>query len=315
VWSLPFPFYDGYRFGLPAIPDAVTDVDLVHAHTPFSLGLAGYRLARRADLPLVVSYHTPTSEYANYLAPDSLASGIASISTRYERWFLERADLVLAPSGATAAAIETDLLDSIPVLEHPNGVNVRQFQPTDATAFAERYDIPTDRPLVGYTGRHGYEKNLEAIVDAVADLDVTLVFGGEGPATTALEERAADRGVDTRFLGFLDRGDLPAFYSALDVFAFPSPVETQGIVALEANACGTPVVAVDEGALAETVVEGETGYHFEHGDIEDFAATIERALDENASLRETCLATRDAISLEKSLEGLERAYETVLNGT
>lgn len=315
VWSLPFPFYDGYRLGLPSIPDAVTDVDLVHAHTPFSLGLAGYRLARRGNLPLVVSYHTPTSEYASYLAPDSVASGIAAISARYERWFLSRADLVLAPSGATASAIEATLPESVPVREHPNGVNVRQFHPTDATAFAERHDLPTERPLVGYTGRHGYEKNLGAIVDAAADLEVTLVFGGDGPATTDLEQRAAERGVDTRFLGFLDRAELPAFYSALDVFAFPSPVETQGIVALEANACGTPVVAVDEGALAETVVDGETGYHFEHGNIEDFAATIERALDENDSLRESCLATRETISLEKSLDGLERAYETVLDAT
>ncbi len=78
--------------------------------------------------------------------------------------------------------------------------------------------------------------------------------------------------MDVRFLGFLERDELAAFYSALDVFAFPSPVETQGLVALEANACGTPVVGANAGALSNTIVAGETGYHFESGDIEGIRA-------------------------------------------
>lgn len=312
VWSLPFPFYSGYRFGVPRIPDPVTDVDLVHAHTPFSVGLAGYRLARRKDIPLVVSYHTPTSEYARYVAPPGVDSVVGAASERYERWFLRRADLVLAPSGTTAANVRDALPESVPVKAHPNGVDIRHFRPTETSDFATRYNLPEDRPMVGYTGRHGYEKNLGAIIDAAADQDVTVVFGGDGPATPDLENQAREKEVDARFLGFLDREELPAFYSALDVFAFPSPVETQGIVALEANACGTPVVGVNRGALADTIDDGRTGYHFEHGDIEDFRDTIARALEEREALSETCLQSRETISLEESLETLETAYESVL---
>ncbi|MFW6384948.1 MAG: glycosyltransferase, partial [Halodesulfurarchaeum sp.] len=55
VGSVKFPFYDGYRLGAPVVPREVSDVDVVHAHTPFTLGLAGYRLARRKDVPLIVS--------------------------------------------------------------------------------------------------------------------------------------------------------------------------------------------------------------------------------------------------------------------
>jgi len=68
VRSLPFPFYDGYRLGMPQVPSAVHGADVVHAHTPFSLGMAGHRLARKIDAPLVASYHTPTAEYAEYVS-------------------------------------------------------------------------------------------------------------------------------------------------------------------------------------------------------------------------------------------------------
>ncbi|MDZ7851003.1 MAG: glycosyltransferase [Halodesulfurarchaeum sp.] len=313
VFSIPFPFYEGYRLGVPRIPKETGDVDLVHAHTPFSIGFAGYRLARRESVPLVVSYHTPTAEYASYVAPDALAEPVGAISSRYERWFLERADMVLAPSEQTAATLRDRLRAAVPVRTHPNGVDTTRFGPQESVEFERRYGLPDDRPLIGYTGRHGHEKNLEAILEAVAGLDVTVVFGGEGPATDSLRQAAKRNEVDARFLGFLDRSELPSFYNALDVFAFPSPVETQGIVALEATACGTPVVGVDAGALAETIVEGETGYHYEPGNIQGFRAKIDRALDEQDTLSASCLDYRAEISLSNAIDRLEDAYATVLD--
>lgn len=313
VRSVPFPFYEGYRLGVPQVPDAVANVDLVHAHSPFSVGFAGYRLASRADVPFVASYHTPTAEYASYIAPGPLAGPVAGLSERYERWFLRQADLVLAPSETTAGALRERLGDAVRVVAHPNGVDTNRFEPRDATTFKRRYGLPTDRRLIGYTGRHGHEKNLEAILEAAGPLDVTVVFGGEGPATADLRAAAEQHDVDARFLGFLDREVLPTFYSALDVFAFPSPVETQGIVALESIACGTPVVAVDAGALAESVVEGENGLHYRLGDREDFTRTLEQAIENREALAQRALAYRDEISLEAALDALLDRYRAVLS--
>ena len=313
VRSVPFPFYDGYRLGMPQVPDAVVDVDLIHAHTPFAVGVAGSRLAKRAELPLVASFHTPTAEYASYVAPDALSGPVAALSDRYERWFLSRADLVLAPSETTAASLRERLNGSVRVLAHPNGVDTSRFRPLDSSSFEQRHGLPSDRPLIGYTGRHGHEKNLDAILEAAADLDVTVVFGGAGPATPGLEDAAQRHGVDARFLGFLDREELPAFYNALDVFAFPSPVETQGIVALEASACGTPVVAVDAGALSETVVDGENGFHYQQGDLDGFRAALERAIRNREELAQRALDHRSAISLEAAIDELVDRYRSLLN--
>ena len=314
--SFGFPFYEGFRFGLPGVPDSVRrpEPEVVHAHTPFGLGLSALYLARRIDAPLVASYHTPTAEYADYLARGPVASVVEGSARRYERWFMNRADVVVAPSEPAREHLREIGVDS-PVRIVPNGVDAAFFSPAgdDAVAaFRERHDLP-DGPLVGYTGRHGFEKELEAIPPAVAaaETDATLVFGGEGPAREAVAAAADDHGVDTRFLGFLDREELPTFYSALDAFLFPSPVETQGLVALEATACGTPVVGVDAGALADTVDDGHNGLHFPPGDTAAFADAVDRALANRERLRRNCLDDRSVASADHAVDVLADVYDDV----
>lgn len=312
VRSLPFPMYEGFRLGVPSVPDAVGGVDLVHAHTPFAVGLGGARLARREALPLVASYHTPSAEYAAYLTSrPRVERRIERLAARYERWFLSRADAVVCPSEETEARVRRTVDVDTPTVVIPNGVDTEFFTPSDATGFRDRYDLP-DGPLIGYTGRHGYEKNLPEFLRAAVGVDATVVIGGNGPAREDLEALAADLDLDARFLGFLPRADLPDFYTALDAFVFPSPVETQGLVALEATACGTPVVGVDAGALSNTVDNGVNGYHYAHGDVEACRDAIRRVLDEQTPLSASCLDRRDAVSVEHAVEQLASLYDRVL---
>ena len=313
VRSFEFPFYDEFNAAMPRVPDDITaaNPDLVHTHTPFLLGLSGLKFARSHGVPLVASYHTPTAEYADYIAEGWLRSPVERAARTYEKWYLNRAEMVVVPSEPARHHLrEIGVRTAVEVV--PNGVDTDRFEPVDTSRFVEAHNLDTGKPLVGYTGRHGFEKQLDLIVEATDGMDVTVVFGGDGPARDRLQRLAADADVDVRFLGFLDREDLPAFYSALDVFAFPSPVETQGLVALEANACGTPVAAVDAGALSDTVVTGETGYRAPPGDAEGFRAAIERTLAERDTLREHCLDRRDAISVDHAVDKLADVYEMLL---
>ncbi len=310
VPSAPFPFYDGFRFAVPTVPDEVRAIepDVIHAHTPFALGLAGRRLAADLDAPLVVSYHTPAGEYAGYIS-DAFASQIRRIADGYERWYVDAADAVVAPSETAAAAVGG--VDA-PIHVVSNGVDTDRFRPAsdrDTEAFERRHELPSG-PLVGYTGRHGHEKRLGDVLAATAELDAGVVIGGDGPARPELERRATDRD-DVVFLGFLPRRELPAFYSALDAFVFPSPVETQGLVALEAIACGTPVVAAAAGALTETVTDGETGYHFEVGNEDAFRAAIDRALAESERLPTRLEKRRQQLCVEHSVDELRAVYDDV----
>jgi Glycosyltransferase len=317
VRSVPFPFYEGFRLGVPEVPDGARQVDLVHAHTPFGVGLGGMRLARRRDAPLVVSYHTPSSEYAEYLSVNgTVERAVRRTATVYERWFLDRAAVVVVPSPEAERHVRESVGVETPVEVVQNGVDTDLFRPVGGErrrAFRARHGLPTG-PLVGYTGRHGYEKKLKRLLEAADGLGVTVVFGGDGPARDDLEAAAAGVDADVRFLGFLPRSELPAFYAALDVFAFPSPVETQGLVALEANACGTPVAGVDAGALSDTIDNGENGYAAPTGDTEAFCEAIRRTLTEREQLRERCLARREETSVEEAVDALHGVYKRALDG-
>lgn len=310
VPSAPFPFYEGFRFAAPTVPDAVKDLqpEIVHTHTPFMLGLAARHLAADLDAPLVVSYHTPTKEYAEYIS-DAFAGTLRWSADRYEQWFFDGADAIVVPSQTAAEAVG-DV--GTPVHIVSNGVDTDLFRPVNSaavTAFRETYGLPTG-PLVGYTGRHGHEKQLEDILAATDHVEAEVVIAGDGPTRETLEQRAASRD-DVTFIGFLDRDELPAFYTALDAFVFPSPVETEGLVALESIACGTPVVAAAAGALVETVSDGETGAHFEPGDIGSFRAAIDRVLEAAEELPTQLKARRNALCVERSIDKLEGVYDAV----
>ncbi|MFP8955654.1 glycosyltransferase [Natrialbaceae archaeon A-CW3] len=307
--SVRAPLYPQYRLGLPAIPEDLETPDLVHVHTPFTIGFAGIRFARKRDVPVVASYHTLLDDRASQHVSGNVLDGVKRTCRLYERSFFERVDHVTAPTSFARDHLLETVDADVDVTVVSNGIDTEFFRPVDPTSFCERYDLPTDRPLLGYTGRHGEEKNLEEAIKAVTGTGLTLVLGGDGPARDDLEERAAEADADVRFLGFLDREELPAFYSMLDVFVFPSPVETQGLVALEATACGTPVVAVDAGALTDSVIQGETGYRYQQGSIGDLQWAITRCLDEQDRLSDLCRRRRAMLSVEHSIEQLAAIYD------
>ncbi|MFC6716779.1 glycosyltransferase [Natrialbaceae archaeon GCM10025810] len=312
VPSVRAPLYPQYRLGLPATPDdAEMEVpDVVHVHTPFTVGISGIRFARRHDVPVVASYHTLLADRADQHVPDPFVEPLERTSLAYERRFFECVDHVVTPTAFARNHLLAEIDADVEATVLSNGVDTEFFRPVDPTEFESRYGLP-EGPLVGYTGRHGHEKNLKEAIDAVAGTGWTLVIGGDGPARDDLEEHAAASDADVRFLGFMDREELPSFYSALDAFIFPSPVETQGLVALEATACGTPVVAVDAGALTDSVIEGETGYLYEPGDLEGCRWALERTLIENDRLSDLCRRRRSMLAVEHSLEQLATLYDTL----
>lgn len=292
------------------LPEEVRETDVVHVHGPFAMGLAGASLALSSDLPLVANYHTPTDEYVDYMTSvGRVADRLRDLNNWWERLYFEQADAVVTPSRSAKQALVEKGLDASEVRVIRNGVDTDFFRPVDPAGFMEEYDL--EPPVVGYCGRHGYEKRLRDLVDAAPLLDADVVVVGDGPARPELQERAREAGADVVFPGFLERERLPDFYSALDAFVFPSDAETEGLVALEATACGVPVVCADAGGLRDTVEEGVNGYRYEAGDVEALVRTVERVLAEREELRDRCLGMRESIDVDNTLEKLGGLYREV----
>jgi len=314
VPSVPFPMYESYRMGVPWVPGPVRDADVVHLHSLYSVGIGGGIFATLSDRPLVATYHTPINEYTDYVIESGTGSGLLARALRvYERFMLNRVDRVIAPSAHTERYLREVIGTTTSISVISNGIDTALFHPGDGEAFRDRYDL--SGPVIGYTGRHGYEKHLEDILQVAERLDdsVTIVFGGDGPAREELETAASQTDAEIRFLGFLPREQLPGFYAALDAFAFPSPVETEGIVAMESIACGTPVVGVEAGALQETIAHGQTGYLYDPGGLDQFARYLARAIENSQALRAQCLEARPALSVTHSIERIEELYRDLLS--
>ena len=238
---------------------------VVHSHYWMS-GWVGRHLQRLWDVPHVTMFHTlgevKRRARIEEVEPDRRIEA--------ERLVARTADRIVAASGHEKGLL-TRLYGAADsrVSVIPCGVNLERFQPQDRAAARAALALPAERQIVLFVGRLEPLKGVELLIDAVAELEDStpelLVIGGDQRAAAymaALRARAEALAIGERvhFAGSVPQESLPAYYSAADVCVVPSFYESFGLVALEAMACGTPVVASRVGGLIGTVKDGESGY-------------------------------------------------------
>ena len=261
--------------------------DLVHSH--YWQGIAaGEPFARAQGAPHLVMFHT-LGEVKNRARVSEEEPG--------ERIGRERELAASADAIITASGHEHDLLaryydaDPARMVSIPCGIDTDLFRPRDRDECRRELDIEADRPVLLWVGRLEKLKGVDILIDAVAQLDepdvLLLVVGGDGQALRGeLEAQAQEAGLggNVRFTGAVPHEELPAWYSAADVCVVPSYYESFGLVAVEAMACGTPVVASRVGGLVSTVTDGVNGYLIPWRCPEPFAEKLE-VLIRNPELR------------------------------
>jgi glycosyltransferase involved in cell wall biosynthesis len=216
--------------------------DVLHIATEGPLGLAARNMALRRGWAFTTSFHT--------MFPDYLQArmGIpASIPWRFMRWFHRPSQQVLVPTPTVRDILVRRGLQKLTVWSR--GVDAQKFKPGSREVFG---NLP--RPIFLNVGRAAKEKNLDAFLSL--DLPGSKVMVGGGPDEARLRRKYPD----VTFTGMKGDDVLPAYYSAADVFVFPSLTDTFGLVMLEALACGTPVAAFRTEAPLAVIEEGVTGF-------------------------------------------------------
>jgi len=234
-------YYEKLRFEI--IPDfrvgerwrrglAEVDYTVVHLATPGSMGLIGRTLARRANLPMVGTYHTHLAEYGALRSAKPLKNVMRQFGWDYLRWFYRPCSVVLSPTnGVNQDLIEHHFANELGVFTR--GIDVKLF--------SDRKRRRQDPEVVcSYVGRLAPEKNVRQLPEIVNGLGVPLWVIGDGPERPWLEQELQK----ARFRGYLHGEDLAQTYADSDVLLFPSVTDTFGNVVLEAMASGVvPVVS------------------------------------------------------------------------
>lgn len=287
--SVSNPFYHGYNIALPTFKK-FPRLDIVHCHGPGPVGIQGLIHAKRNDIPTVYTHHTPLEEYfEQHLHSAILAKILTKFYVPAESWYLRRFDAVTSNTQDVNRSVKTE---SISV-----GVDTEFFKPTDSA-------FNFDHPAVGYSGRISLEKNVSHICKLAEKMpEYNFIINGEGPQRNKVEKLAPSN-VEVR--DFIERGKLPKFYSSLDVFLTASTGDTLGLSTLEANACGTPVVAPDVKPFNRTIKPGN-GLRYESGNISEMNEKVEKAADEDWDTRKEV----GKYSLNKNIDGVLEIYENL----
>ena len=307
--SMTLWFYPDYRVAFPLrVPKGTEKLDIVHQHGIYGMAVAGLRTAWARKIPKLLTFHTPGDEYLDYLPGSSVLRGVyRQAYLLWERRMFNAYGHVTTASPVIRDRLLANHVRDIEVLS--NGIDLDLFQRVDAEGFRQRHGISTEK-VIGFCGRLGFEKHVEDLIDAADGFDGTVLIAGSGPAEAHYRTLASGKR-NVKMLGFLPREGLREFYSALDVFVFPSFCETQGLVALESMACGVPVVAVPVLALKSTIEDGVTGYHYSPGNTKELLERVTDCYADRKRLEAGCLKEAERNSVKATVDRLEELYRSM----
>lgn len=318
--------FNGSDFAVPVpitlrVSEGLKDFlpQVVHSHHPFLLGDTALRVAASREVPVVFTHHTMYENYTHYVPGDSpqLKRFVIDLTTGY----CNLCDGVIAPSETVA-----DLLlrrgVTVPVAVIPTGVDLKVFAGADGPAYRRAAGIPESAFVVGHVGRLAPEKNMGFLADALVGFLARhpgrrFLLVGEGPSKEQLLATFAGYGLSERVHlgGVLQGRELASAYNAMNVFAFASLTETQGMVLTEAMAAGVPVVAIDAPGVCEVVRDGENGRLVPRPEVEAFREALRWVSElgplERRRLAEGVDATVREFSMPRSAEKQLAFYKSL----
>ena len=241
----------GKLFSMPIAPlfplylGKYTDVDVLHFHFPFPLGEASYLFnillnKRMRNKPTIVTWHSDIIKQKNIL----------KVYKPFLNKFLKQVDYIVAtsPNMIENSPFLNDNKNKckvIPLGIDPSKFTLNEYIEDKVKIIKKEYT----RTKVFFMGRLVYYKGVSYLIDAVKSLDVDLIIGGTGPLIDDLKKQVDELKIQEKvhFIGYIKDEDLPAYYYASDIFVLPSVESSEafGIVQLEAQVCGTPVISTN----------------------------------------------------------------------
>jgi len=267
--------------------------DIIESGDPYQLGWHAVRAGRALKIPVVGFYHSHFPEAylrsSAKLLGKRAAGRVMKLSRDYVRRLYNRFEATMVASERLAAVLREWGVKNVRVVEL--GVNTDTFRPGNRNQQTVRHSLGVEagRKLLVYIGRLAKEKNTSRLFKAFEILDKRrpkdfhLLVIGEGPQRRQLRRLQAQRNNVSWIAYCADPQKLAEYYRAADLFVHPGIQETFGLVALESQACGTPVVGIRGSSLKEVVFHDDSGWARENT-AEALADAIEEFSEKQLSV-------------------------------
>ena len=320
-------FIPGYPLALPVSYKSTRVIpklklDIVHCHTPLSLGMLGDMVALLSNVPQVFTYHTYYSEYAkHYFNLGKLKEPTSKVIRKLESFYCNRADLVLAPSNKLKDVLENKMKIQTDIEVLPTGIKLEEFEKVSEKSFRNKYKISPDKKILLYVGRLGSEKNVEFLIKMLPEVlkkkkNVLLVIAGDGKNKKNLEKLTSELHLEDKvlFLGFLSRKETIKAFKASNIFVFSSLTDTQGLVLSEAAAASKPIVLLRDPGLTPLARENENAFLSSENEYE-FAGYVLKLLQDDIlydKMARNSLKIAKKFSIELQTSRLVEYYEELI---
>jgi len=300
--SLLNPFRVGQRYTRGAHRENTKllcdfEPDIIHVHDPFQFAHTGLKYCQKRAIPIIITTHQlPWFVKAYFPKRPGVGKLIEKGLWIYSNWLLQKFDKVISPTHTIANVVHRQTGINPDVINY--GIELDYFYNGSKNGSVEitlrkKFNIPLGVPILLHVGRLDLDKSVEIVIRAAARSmsgnDAHLLVIGDGTERIRLVRLCKDLGVGGRshFPGYItSRQELAYVYRTAAIFVTASEIETQGIVLLEAAACGLPIVAVNATCIPEIVKDGFNGFLVAPRDVDSMAnRLIKLLLDrENAKL-------------------------------
>ena len=324
--GIPIPKGGGWYLAFPTVRELKKvfqeeKINVVHILLPMSGGISALRAAQSLGIKIVAHSHSqPENLFIDM--PKIIQPTLNNLWNRYLAWLYKKAESLIYPSEFAHGLLHKLSDKNQPFKVISNGINLEDFRPKELGDFHERFNISPKKIKLLFVGRLHPEKSIETLIKAVPHIvkkcpEVQVLIVGGGYLRSKLEELSRSLGVEeyVNFLGVVSEEDKIHAYNASDVFILPSLAELEGMVVLEAMACGKPIIISDAEMSASKFFVNGNGLLFKTLDHQHLAEQILK-LATDADLRQKMSAVSfenvKNYDINKSVSLLEEVYYKAL---
>lgn len=253
------------------------DLDVIHSHTEFGIGTFARVIAKQFDIPIVHTYHTMYEDYVHYITHGYFDKSSKKIVEYLTKFYCDKTiEELIVPTKKTYDLFKEKYKYDRNIHIIPTGIEIDRFyeeriDKNKVNKIKSELGIKESDLVIIFVGRIAEEKSIDFLINNHESImkkekNAKLLIVGDGPDLEKYKELAKKKKIDNNviFTGKVPWEDVPLYYNLSDIFTTASHTETQGLTVIEAMAASLPVVALDDEAFRNVVIDTLTGYLFKN---------------------------------------------------